>query len=168
MGESKIDYFELDKMPRAKKPYSEIAKHFGVTKGRISQAKKEMRNQINKVTTLEKAAEVVHEHLDMAAQLRKTNSVINEQLDNARVDIEGEKGKDRRETQRVIIGLSAEIRKQLDTPLRIFEAWQDSTLNADFQLEVFSILDQLQPGVRDEAIRRLKEKRALRGLVQFN
>ena len=53
MGQSKIDYRELDQMLRAKKPYSEIAKHFGVTKGRISQAKKEMRNQINKVTTLE-------------------------------------------------------------------------------------------------------------------
>jgi hypothetical protein len=104
----------------------------------------------------------------MAAQLRKTNNVINEQLDSARIDIEGEKGKDRRETQRIIIGLSAEIRKQLDTQLKIFEAWQDSTQNADFQIEVISILDQMQPGVRDEAIRRLKEKRALRRLVQFN
>ena len=55
MGQSKIDYRELDQMLRAGKPYSKIAKHFGVSKGRISQAKKEMRNNINKVTVMEKA-----------------------------------------------------------------------------------------------------------------
>ena len=168
MAQTKINYAELDRMLRAKIPYSEIAKRFGVTKGRISQAKRELRNNMAKTVQLERAHEVVEQNLDMAAELSKANRAINEELERAKVDIEGEKGKDRRGTQRIIIGLSAEIRKQLDTQLRIFEGWQDSTLKADFQDEVLRILDGMQPGVRDEAIRRLKQRRALRGLVQFN
>jgi hypothetical protein len=168
---TRINYHELDQMLRAKKPYSEIAKHFGVTKGRISQAKVELRTNMAKTVQLERAHEVVGQNLDMVAELSRCNRAINEELERAQCDIKGDncqEGKNRRDTQRIIIGLSAEIRKQLDTQLKIFEAWQDSTLKADFQDEVLRILDGMQPGVRDEAIRRLKQRRALRGLVQFH
>ena len=168
MGGTKIDYRELDQMLRAKKPYSEIAKHFGVTKGRISQAKKEMRTNMKKTVQMERAHECVEQNLDMVAELNKCNSAINAELERAQEDINYAQGKDRRDTQRVIISLSAEIRKQLDTQLGIFEAWQDSTVKSDFRDEVLRILDEMQPGVRNEAIRRLKQRRALRGLVRFN
>ncbi len=193
MGESKIDYRELDQMLRAKKPYSEIAKHFGVTKGRISQAKKEMRNQINKVTILEKAADVVHEHLDIMAQLRKINEDANRMLDllirwqegdsealrilesqvktvtfgknGETIDIQEVKMKDPRE---LALKCMAEIRNQLKLQLDMYEAYLEFNDRKRFQEEVLRILDEFEPGVKQRAINRLKDRALLRGAVSFN
>ena len=193
MGGTKIDYRELDQMLRAKKPYSEIAKHFGVTKGRISQAKKEMRNQINKVTTLEKAADVVHEHLDIMAQLRKINEDANRMLDllirwqegdsealrilesqvktvtfgknGETIDIQEVKMKDPRE---LALKCMAEIRNQLKLQLDMYGAYLEFNDRKRFQEEVLRILDEFEPGVKQRAINRLKDRALLRGAVCFD
>ena len=193
MGESKIDYRELDQMLREKKPYSEIAKHFGVTKGRISQAKKEMRNQINKVTTLEKAADVVHEHLDTMSQLRKINGDANRMLNllirwqegdpealrilesqvktvtfgknGETINIQEVKMKDPRE---LALKCMAEIRNQLKLQLDMYEAYLEFNDRKKFQEEVLRILDEFEPGVKKRAINRLKDRALLRGAVSFN
>ena len=193
MSGTKIDYRELDQMLRAKKPYSEIAKRFGVTKGRISQAKKELRNQINKVTTLEKAADVVHEHLDIMAQLRKINQDANRMLDllirwqegdpkalrilesqvktvtfgknDETIDIQTVKMKDPRE---LALKCMAEIRNQLKLQLDMYEAYLEFNDRKGFQEEVLRILDEFEPGVKQRAINRLKDRALLRGAVSFN
>ena len=193
MGGTKIDYRELDQMLRAKKPYSEIAKHFGVTKGRISQAKKEMRNQINKVTTLEKAADVVHEHLDIMAQLRKVNEDANRMLDllirwqegdpealrilesqvktvtfgknGETIDIQEVKMKDPRE---LALKCMAEIRNQLKLQMDMYDAYLEFNDRKRFQAEVLRILDEFEPGAKQRAINRLKDRALLRGAVSFN
>ena len=193
MGESKIDYRELDQMLREKKPYSEIAKHFGVTKGRISQAKKEMRNQINKVTTLEKAADVVHEHLDIMSQLKKINGDANRMLNllirwqegdpealrilesqvktvtfgknGETINIQEVKMKDPRE---LALKCMAEIRNQLKLQLDMYEAYLEFNDRKKFQEEVLRILDEFEPGVKKRAINRLKDRALLRGAVSFN
>jgi len=56
----------------------------------------------------------------------------------------------------------------LEAQLKIFELWHDSKDIAEFQKGVLSILDEMQPGTKDEVIKRLKQGHALRGLVQFN
>ena len=193
MGQSKIDYRELNQMLRAKKSYSEIAKHFGVSKGRISQAKKEMRNNINKVTVLEKAADVVHEHLDIMAQLRKINEDANRMLDllirwqegdpealrvlesqiktvkfgknGEEIDIQKVKMKDPRE---LTLRCMAEIRNQLKLQLDMYESYLEFNDRKRFQAEVLRILDEFEPGVKQRAINRLKDRALLRGAVIVN
>ena len=193
MGGTKIDYRELDQMLRAKKPYSEIAKHFGVTKGRISQAKKEMRNNINKVTVMEKAAEVVHEHLDIMAQLRKINEDANRMLDllirwqegdagalrvlesqiktvkfgkdGEKIGVQEVRMKDPRELS---LKCMAEIRNQLKLQLDMYESYLEFNDRKRFQEEVFRILDEFEPGVKQRAINRLKDRALLRGAVIVN
>ena len=193
MGQSKIDYRELDQMLRAKKPYSEIAKHFGVSKGRISQAKKEMRNNINKVTVMEKAAEVVHEHLDIMAQLRKINGDANRMLDllirwqegdpealrvlesqvktvkfgknGEEIAVQEFKMKDPRE---LTLRCMAEIRNQLKLQLDMYESYLEFNDRKRFQEEVLRILDEFEPGVKQRAINRLKYRALLRGAVIVN
>ena len=193
MGGTKIDYRELDQMLRAKKPYSEIAKHFGVTKGRISQAKKEMRNNINKVTVMEKAAEVVHEHLDIMAQLRKINEDANRMLDLLirwqEVDAEALRvlesqiktvkfGKDgekigvqevrMKDPRELTLRCMAEIRNQLKLQLDMYESYLEFNDRKRFQEEVLRILDEFEPGVKQRAINRLKDRALLRGAVIVN
>ena len=193
MGGTKIDYRELDQMLRAKKPYSEIAKHFGVTKGRISQAKKEMRNNINKVTVMEKAAEVVHEHLDIMAQLRKINEDANRMLDllirwqegdaealrvlesqiktvkfgkdGEEIGVQEVRMKDPRELS---LKCMAEIRNQLKLQLDMYESYLEFNDRKRFQEEVLRILDEFEPGVKQRAINRLKDRALLRGAVIVN
>jgi hypothetical protein len=193
MGQSKIDYRELDQMLRAGKPYSKIAKHFGVSKGRISQAKKEMRNNINKVTVMEKAADVVHEHLDIMSQLRKVNEGANRMLDllirwqegdsealrvlesqiktvkfgknGEEIGVQEVKMKDPRE---LALKCMAEIRNQLKLQLDMYESYLEFNDRKRFQAEVLRILDEFEPGVKQRAINRLKDRALLRGAVIVN
>jgi DNA-binding transcriptional regulator GbsR (MarR family) len=193
MVQTKIDYRELDQMLKAGKPYSEIAKRFGVTKGRISQAKKELRNQINKVTTLEKAGEIVGEHLDVMAQLRKINLDANALLDllmawqsgdsealrvlenqvktvtfgkgGETLDITEVKMKDPRELS---LKCMSEIRNQLKLQMEIWQAYLEWNDRKAFQDEVLRILDEFEPGTRQRVINRLKDRAVLRGAVAID
>jgi hypothetical protein len=180
-------------MLRVKMPYGQIAKHFGVSKGRISQAKREMRNQINKVTTLEKAAEVVHEHLDIMSQLRKINEDANRMLDLLIRWQEGDPealrvlesqvktvkfGKDGQEInvseirmkdpRELALKCMSEIRCQLTLQMNMYEAYLEFNDRKKFQLEVLRILDEFEPGVKQRAIDRLKDRALLRGAVCFD
>ncbi|MBW2619105.1 MAG: hypothetical protein JRC92_09535 [Deltaproteobacteria bacterium] len=168
MSEAKIDLRKLDQMLRAGKTQREAAQVFGVTEAAVSKAKKQLKTNIVRTVALEKANEVVEGHLDMMGQLRKINQAITGELDRAKQAVVGAEGRDQRAIQEVIVKLSAEVRRQLEAQLKIFEVWTDMKVVAEFQAEVLSILDEMEPGTRDEIIRRLKEKRALRGLVSIN
>jgi len=164
----KVDIRKLDQLLREGKTVKECAKYFGVTPGAISQRKAQLKHQIVRVASLEKAGEVVEAHLDMAVELRKINNAINQELARAQTQVEDSETGDIRAIQEIIIKLSAEIRRQLETQIKIFEAYSEFKDRAAFQNEVLSILDQMQPGVRDEAIRRIKNAGALRGAVTVN
>ena len=168
MSETKIDLRKLDQMLRAGKTQREAAQVFGVTEAAVSKAKKQLKNNIVRTVGLEKANEVVEGHLDMMGQLRKINHAITGELDRAKQAVVGAEGRDQRAIQEVIVKLSAEVRRQLEAQLKIFEVWTDMKVVAEFQAEVLAILDEMEPGTRDDVIRRLKEKRALRGLVSVN
>ena len=164
----KVDIRKLDQMLREGKSVKQCASFFKVTPSAISQRKKELKHQIVRVASLEKAGEVVEAHLDMAVELRKINNAINKELARAQTQVEDSETADIKAIQEIIIKLSAEIRRQLETQIKIFEAYSEFKDRAAFQNEVLSILDQMQPGVRDEAIRRIKNAGALRGAVTVN
>ena len=168
MSEAKIDLRKLDQMIRAGKTQREAAQVFKVTEAAVSKAKKQLKTNIVRTVGLEKANEVVEGHLDMMGQLRKINQAITGELDRAKQTVVGVEGRDQRAIQETIVKLSAEVRRQLEAQMKIFEVWTDMKVVAEFQAEVLSILDEMEPGTRDEIIRRLKEKRALRGLVSIN
>ena len=168
MAVPKVDIRKLDQLLREGKTVKECAKHFDVTPGAISQRKKELKHQIVRVAGLEKAGEVVEAHLDMASELRKINNAINQELARAQAQVEDSETGDIRAIQEIIIKLSAEIRRQLETQVKIFEAYSEFKDRAAFQNEVLRILDDMQPGVRDEAIRRIKNAGALRGAITVN
>jgi hypothetical protein len=164
----KIDKAELNRMLRDGITQREAAKYFGVTESAVSIAKKTLKNTIIRTVAMEKANEVVEADLDMMAQLRKVNKAINEELDQAKEEIVNSKSADKRSLQEIIIKLSAEVRKQLETGLRIAEVWYDHKVFAEFREEVLNTLEEMAPGTRDAIIRRLKEKRAIRGLVSID
>ncbi len=160
MPEPKIDIRKLDRMLRAGKTQREIAQVFGVTESAVSKAKKKMKNSFIRVVALEKANQVHESHLDVENELRRIN--------RAKDAVTEAEGRDRLAIQEIIIKLAAEIRRQLEAQAKLFEAWRDTKINAEFQDEVFRILDGMQPGVRDEAIRRIRQAGALRGAITIS
>ena len=168
MQRAKIDKKELNRMLREGVPQKKIAELFRVSESAVSMAKKTLKNTIIRTVALEKANEVVEADLDLLGQLRKINRVINGELDQAKEQISKAKAKDKRLLQEIIIKLSGEVRKQLETGLRMVEVWDEHKLWAEFREEVLNVLDEMQPGTRNEVIRRLKERKILRGLISIN
>jgi len=168
MARPKIDLHKLDRLLRAGKSQRKLAQVFGVTESAISKARKSLKNNIVRTVGLERAGDVVESHLDMMGQLRKINEAINAELDRAKAAVQKAKGRDRLAIQEVIIKLTAEVRRQLESQLKIVEVWHDMKIVAEFQEEVLNVLDEMEPGTRDEIIKRLKERRTLRGSVSFS
>jgi predicted outer membrane protein len=134
-----------------------------VSESAVCKARKVLSRDVVKTVQLEAAHEVVRENLDMVAQLRKINDAINIELDAAREAAQVSDGKDRVLFAETIARLSAEVRKQLKSQLEIFAAWHDAKVIADFQEVVLEVLSECDPALRNEAVRRLKERNALRG-----
>ena len=59
----------------------------------------------------------------------------------------------------------AEIRGQLNLQLDIFKTLYDVEAIAEFQKEVLTAIEEVSPDVRNTIIRRLKERKALRGTL---
>jgi hypothetical protein len=164
----KIIDTELDRYLRQGKSTNEIAKIFNCSPGAVSQRKKKLKQGIVRTMALDKANEVVENHLDMMTQLRKINDAINEELDRAKKEIGKPNAQNKRAIQAIIVKLSGEVRKQLSLQLSIAQVWHDMKIFSEFQQEVLRILDEVEPGTRDEIIRRLKQRNALRRSVRVN
>ena len=165
---SKVDLKKMEQLLRSGMKNKDVADFFGVTPGCISQHSKKIKNLVVRSMALEKAHEVTSSHLDVVNQLQRINDAINDELQKAREEADKTNGTDRIAFQKVIIDLSAEVRRQLDAQLRIFELWHDTRIIHEFQQEVLNILDEVKPGLRNEIITRLKQRRAVRSTVKFN
>lgn len=193
MSTGKIDKIKLSEMLRSGKSGNECAHYFGVTKGAISQARKELNIAVIKNVALESAPAVVEKNLNAVQQLQKINDYANELLDllmrwnrgdnealqilesqvrkvniGTRKDpewIEEYKMKDPRE---LALKAMAEIRGQLGLQLDIFKTLYDVQAVAEFQKEVLNAIGEVSPDVRERIINRLKEGRALRQSVSIN
>jgi len=181
----KIDRVKLSEMLLSGKTGNECAEHFGVTKGAISQARKELNLAVIKNVALESAPAVVEKNLNAVQQLQKINDYANELLDllmrwnrgdnealqilegqvkkvkvrGTEKEIEEYRFKDPRE---LALKAMAEIRGQLGLQLDIFKTLYDVQAVADFQKEVLNAISEVDQDVRDRIISRLKEGRALR------
>ena len=158
MANGKIDKVKLSQMLRSGKSGKDCAKFFGVTEGAISQARKELNNSVVKSVTLESAHQVVEKNLNAVDQLLNINRKANTLLEVAI------RAKDHDTTLKAM----REIRGQLELQLEIFKTLYDVQAVADFQREVLTAIGEVDPGVRNLIINRLKEGRALRQSVDIH
>ena len=187
----KIDFKELHQLVSEGKGTTEIAKHFSVTPGAVSQAKNKLKISVVKNVALESAHKVVGKHLDAISQLQKINQNANELLDlcmrwqrgdeealqilesqvkRVRIGktekfVEEMKFKDPRD---IALAAMREIRGQLNLQLDIFKTMYDMAAVAEFQKEVLNAIGEEAPNVRNRIIQRLKESRALRQSISIN
>ena len=155
MANGKIDKLKLSQLLRSGKSGKDCAKVFGVTEGAISQARKELNIAVVKSVALETAHQVVEKNLNAVDQLLNINRKANTLLELA---IQAE---DHDTTLKAM----REIRGQLELQLEIFKTLYDIQAVADFQREVLTAIGEVDSGVRNLIINRLKEGRALRQSV---
>ena len=158
MANGKIDKLKLSQLLRSGKSGKDCAKFFSVTEGAISQARKELNIAVVKSVALETAHQVVEKNLNAVDQLLNINRKANTLLELA---IQAE---DHDTTLKAM----REIRGQLELQLEIFKTLYDIQAVADFQREVLTAIGEVDSGVRNLIINRLKEGRALRQSVDIH
>jgi hypothetical protein len=158
MANGKIDKLKLSQLLRSGKSGKYCAKFFGVTEGAISQARKELNIAVVKSVALETAHQVVEKNLNAVDQLLNINRKANTLLELAI----------QTEDHDTTLKAMREIRGQLELQLEIFKTLYDIQAVADFQREVLTAIGEVDSGVRNLIINRLKEGRALRQSVDIH
>jgi uncharacterized protein YerC len=192
MPKPKFDRVKLDQMLRSGKSQKEVAQVFQVSEAAISKAKKELNLAVVKNVSLESAHKVVGKSLDTLGQLQTINShtmwlldvlmrwckgepgalqVLESQVTDKKVRV-GEKEEFVREfkfkdPRELALHCCQEIRGQLRLQLDIFQTMADLNEVLSFQREVLEVIGDVSKEARDEIVRRLKERRALRSVVEW-
>jgi transposase len=65
-----------------------------------------------------------------------------------------------------IISISAEVRKQIELQVKIYETIYNVQMVAEFQEEVMQVLGEADKDIRDAVIGKLKQRRSMRGLLR--
>jgi hypothetical protein len=156
MTQSKIDIVMLNQMLTSGKSVKACAKYFSVTSSAISQAKKNLSAAVVKNVALENAHRVVGKNLDAIDQLQKINREANLLLDELE------------QTPELNLKIMAEIRGQLRLQLDIFATLYDMKAVEEFQKEVLNTIGEASSEVRNEIVRRLGQKRAIRSAIKFD
>ncbi len=136
------------------------------------------------------APKIVNNQIDAFGQINKINSHANELLDTIMAWIRGDKkalqvleqqvrlikvGQGDEEEYREVkiedprklaLRCMGEIRAQLDLQLKLLQSLYDMKAVAEFQEEVTKIIGEVDPTLRDELVRRLQDRRAIRSTLQ--
>jgi len=176
-------------MLRQGKSQTQYAKEFGVTPSAVNQVAKTLNLAIAKNTNLETGAVLVAEGIDSMRQLRKINDETNKLIDLLSAWIDGDpaavkklekqhrlggigKGKgvatlSFKDPKEILLKTLAECRAQVRLSLDIAQSLHNLESIEFFQKTVIEIIGQQHPEVRNEIIRRLQQRRALRGATKL-
>lgn len=175
MGDSKVDVLLMQKLLSEGLPQKDIAKRLGVTPGRITQLKTELKIKKTKRVVESKVPAIIRRELNAADQLVKINEHATWILDhmmawcrgdqNALEILAKQSAQKLGDPYQTALKAMAEVRSQLKLQLEIFQALYDMEAAAAFQQEVVDILGEVDPDVKTEIVRRLKARQALHGAV---
>ena len=175
------------------KSQSEAARELGVSRQAVNKRIQEIRGKTTKVVVAKKIEQIVDHKIDAIEQLTRINEYANEILDllmrwnrgddealqvlesqvatkkvrigNEELEVQKVKFKDPRE---LALKAMAEIRGQLKLQLEIFEALFSLQAAEEFQNVVLETIAEVDPKVRNEILRRLNDKRAIRSAVRLS
>jgi len=188
---NRIDNDKLLQLIRNGDTVSEAARKLGVNKATVSVRLKELNVAINRNVAIRAAHKVVDREINALDQLQKINRDANELLDLLmrwnrgedaalqvlesqvrKIKVRGQEEeiseyrfKDPRE---LALKAMQEIRGQLRLQLEIFQALFDMQAVRQFQAEVLEVIASVSAEARDEIIRRLTERNALRSTLDIN
>ena len=170
---------------------TEAARKLGVGAGAVCNRLKRLNVAINRNVTIRAAHEIVDREINALDQLQKINRDANEVLDLLMRWSRGEddalqilesqvrkikvRGREEeiseyrfKDPRELALKAMQEIRGQLKLQLEIFQALFDMRAVQQFQTEVLEVIGSVSAEARDEIIRRLTERNALRSALDLN
>ncbi|SPF35504.1 conserved hypothetical protein [Syntrophobacter sp. SbD1] len=193
MPKFKFTDIELRELVKKGLTCAAMAKHLGVTRSAVSMRLARLRIAVSKDVTIRSAREIVDREINALDQLQKINRDANEILDllmrwnrgdgEALQVLESQarrvrsgKGENAgelteyklRDPRELALKAMQEIRGQLKLQLEVFQALFDMQAVRQFQTEVLEAIESVSPETREEIIRRLTERNALRSALDLN
>ena len=191
MRTSRIDDKVLLQLLRNGNTIAGIARKMGMDRTTVSRRLKALKIAISRNATIRVAHKIVDREINALDQLQKINRDANELLDLLmrwnrgdedalrvlesqvrKIKVRGReeeiteyRSKDPRE---LALKAMQEIREQLKLQLEIFQTLFDMRAVQQFQAEVLEVIGSVSAEARDEIIRRLTERNALRSAVDLN
>ena len=188
---NRIDDKQLVQLIRDGDTVTEAARKIGVCTAAVSKRLKKLNVAVSRNVTLRAAHKIVDREINALDQLQKINRDANELLDLLmrwnrgedaalqvlesqvrKIKVRGQEEeiseyrfKDPRE---LALKAMQEIRGQLKLQLEIFQALFDMQAVQQFQAEVLEVIASVSTEARDEIIRRLTERNALRSALDLN
>jgi hypothetical protein len=156
MKKGRIDKNKLFQLLADGKNLTECANHFGVSPAAVHKAKKGGAVTIARDIQAESAHRFVDHHLNTVDQLRRINQKAFEILDKAKSD------------PALALKAMNEIRGQLRLQNETLSMLAEMSATIEFQEGLIQLLKEIDSNVKDEFIRRLSKRRALRGAVRIN
>ena len=194
----KIDTMKLAQLLREGKTQRFCADYFHVSHSSIKEAIAKMKRDLVAVPSKDDAhsgsIDAMHQlqqiNTAIIAELQRCNKlIVREESRMNRVDqlsteleVEPDNKEKQEELSRLIatntkvilaiqtnlIGISGEVRRQVELQLKIAETLYNVQMMQEFQNEIIGILKDTDPISAQRLITKLKERRAIRGLVRMN
>ena len=193
MPKEKINDRQMLRMVDQGKTQVEAAKFFGVSKQAVNKRLKELRGRTTRVIVAKKVEQVIDRKIDAMDQLNRINEYTNEILDlvmawgrgddealqvlesqiknkrvrvgNEKIEVQAFKLKDPRE---IALRACGEIRNQIKLQFEIFQALYSLQEVQVFQQTVLEVLGEVSPEMRNEFVRRLNARPAVRAALQYS
>lgn len=193
MAEPIINDRELLRLiDKEKMSQSAAARKLCVSRQAVNQRLKELRGKTTRVVVAKKVEKVVDQKLDAMAQLQAINQHANWLLEHVMAWVKGDEtaiqvleknarlvnvgtkdapewGTEYRfkDPHEIALKAMAEIRGQLKLQIEIFQALFSLQAAEEFQNTVLEVIGEVEPHVRNEIIRRINEKRSVRGVLRY-
>lgn len=177
----KVDKKLMWAMLDAGKSVKEVATEFGVKTATIREHIKRRQKATTELVVASEATPVIERKLNAIDQLHRINEDANRLLNAAMGGVRQLEGVnfDEMGVQETVDAMRAiatgrdialramgEIRGQLKLQLELFQAMYDVRAAEEFQQEVLNAIREVDPSVRDRIVDRLRQRRAVRQLIQ--
>lgn len=193
MTKCKINDRKLLRMVDQGETQVAAAEFFGVSKQAVNKRLKELRGKTTKVIVAKKIERAIDRKIDAMDQLIRINEYANEILElvmkwgrgddealqvlesqiktkkvrvgKEEINVQEFKLKDPKE---LALKACAEIRNQLKLQLEIFQTLYSLQAAEEFQNIILETIAEVDPNVRNEIIRRINSKRAIRSVLRIS
>jgi hypothetical protein len=167
MPKGRIDKDKLYQLLAEGKKLTECAKYFGVSPAAVHKAKGGVSMEVARDLHLQNASRLVDTHLDTVSQLQKINVSANQLLDTCMELQKQEYTGKGINPHALALKAMKEIRGQLKLQNETLAMLSQMSAVMEFQQELIGLLKEVDENVRDEFLRRISQRRALRGAVNL-
>lgn len=161
----KVDLIQLESMLRSGLTMEQIGEHFGVGKGTVSKNAKALKFCKSQDIVFRSAERINAKKISAMARLERIAEIVEGELSYIRKTIKATSGEERRAWEDVQLKHCGEIRKQVDLLRDIAMTLYNVEEVEAFKKIVLEEIGAVDERVRDEILRRIKERRVDRGLA---